>query len=58
MHTDKCPICDSTEWEYTDTKIVDDMLIEECLCPKCDSTWTELWAFVENRNIVDARIKA
>ena len=57
-YTDKCPICGNDEWAYTDTKIKDDMLVEECQCEKCDSTWTELWAFVRNENIVDARIKS
>lgn len=50
-----CPICESPDFEYEDTQIVDDCCIQTCSCPDCDSTWDEIWAFVENRNVVDMR---
>ena len=57
-YTDLCPTCKTSDWEYADTNIEDDFLIHDCYCPKCDSTWTEVFVFVENKNIVDGRISS
>lgn len=58
MYTDKCPVCGSKDWNYDNTELKGDLLIHQCECDDCDSTWEEVFAFVENRNIVDARISS
>ncbi len=57
-YTDKCPVCHTKDWDYDDTDIEGNDLIHKCYCGVCDSTWTEVFAFTENKNIVDGRISS
>lgn len=54
-YDDKCPVCGADDFEYEDTEIIDDCMVQWCVCIQCDSEWEEVWAYVETRNVVDAR---
>ncbi len=55
MYTDTCPVCDSSEWQYSETNFDEDFLINVCYCEVCGSEWKERFVFVDKYDIVDNR---
>ena len=48
----KCPVCGCLSYKKHSKETVEDCIVVHRQCWGCNSTWDEVWAFVENRNIV------
>ena len=53
---DKCPVCGSPDFDFDGTDDSGDLRINKCYCDECSAEWEDVWAFVENRNVVDKRL--